>query len=445
MNERITLKEKLAFAMGDVGCNFIWTVIGSFLTMYYTDSVGIAAGVVGTIMLVTRVLDGISDLGMGAVIDRTHSRWGKARPWILWTSPLMMIGLILCFSVPAGFSDKGKITYATITYILIAVIIFTACNLAYSTLLSFITGRQDDRTSMTSIRYIFVYAIMIIISYITMPLVNRYGWTGMSIIFGICGLICLLFTFFGTKERTYEEKKNADSDISIMLSFKMLFRNKYFILVAILFMVNFAAMGLTGGVGIYFAKDFLGNEDIYGTMTLANYIPIMLGLFLFPSLANRFGKWKCMVVGYILEIIGYAIILIAPTNLIAVLIGLAVRGIGHIPNSAGIYAMVADVADYGEWKTGVRNEGVTYSATSFGMKVGTGIGSAIVGWGLALGNYVGTDVVKSASALESIKALYTYVPLIITVIGLIVLLNANLDKIYPKIQKDLAERRGSGE
>lgn len=441
MNYKVKLGEKIAFAMGDVGCNFIWTVVGSFLTMYYTDSVGIAAGVVGTIMLITRIFDGISDLGMGAVIDRTHTRWGKAKPWILWTAPFMMIGLILCFSVPAGFSDTGKIAYSAITYILLAVVIFTACNLAYSTLLSFITGRQDDRTSMTSIRYIFVYAIMILISYVTMPLVDRFGWTGMSIIFGILGMLCLLITFFGTKERNYEEKKSGDADISVLLSFKLLFKNKYFILVAILFMVNFAAMGLTGGVGIYFAKDFLGNEDIYGTMTLANYIPIMLGLFLFPALAGKFGKWKCMVVGYILEIAGYAIILIAPTNLIAVLLGLAVRGIGHIPNSAGIYAMVADVADYGEWKTGVRNEGVTYSATSFGMKVGTGIGSAIVGWGLALGNYVGTEAVKTASALESIKALYTYVPLIITAIGLIVLLNANLDKIYPKIQKDLEARR----
>ena len=106
MNYKVKLGEKLAFAMGDVGCNFIWTVVGSFLTMYYTDSVGITAGVVGTIMLVTRILDGFSDLGMGAIIDRTHTRWGKARPWILRTAPLMAIGLILLFSVPSSLSDR---------------------------------------------------------------------------------------------------------------------------------------------------------------------------------------------------------------------------------------------------------------------------------------------------------------------------------------------------
>ena len=269
MNYKVKLGEKLAFAMGDVGCNFIWTVVGSFLTMYYTDSVGITAGVVGTIMLVTRILDGFSDLGMGAIIDRTHTRWGKARPWILRTAPLMAIGLILLFSVPSSLSDTGKIVYAVITYIILAVFIYTACNLAYSTLLSLVTGRQDDRTSMTSIRYIFVYAVMILISYVTTPMVNEFGWTGMSVIFGIAGMICLLITFFGTKERNTEESKDSDSTVPVLESIRLLFQNKYFILVALLFVVNFTAMGLTGGVGIYFAKDFLGND---GLLIISPYI-----------------------------------------------------------------------------------------------------------------------------------------------------------------------------
>ena len=207
MNHKVSLREKIAFALGDVGCNFIWTVVGSFLTLYYTDSVGISAAVVGTIMLITRILDGVSDLGMGVIIDHTHTRWGKARPWVLITAPLMGIGLILTFSVPNWLSENGKIAYAVVTYILLAVIIFTACNLAYSTLTALITGRQDDRTSMTSIRYILVYAVMILISYTTMPLVEDFGWTGMSVIFGIAGMICLLITFFGTKERNIDWRR----------------------------------------------------------------------------------------------------------------------------------------------------------------------------------------------------------------------------------------------
>lgn len=443
MKSKVKFGEKIAFALGDVGCNFIWTVISSFLILYYTDSVGIAAGTVGTIMLITRVLDGVTDVGMGLVIDRTHTRWGKARPWVFFTAPLMALGMILLFSVPSGLSDTGKVIYVAITYIILAAFIYTACNLAYSTLLSLISDRQDDRTSMSSMRYMFVYAVMILISYITMPVVNACGWTGMSVIFGLVGMICLLITFFGTKERNIQEKKSSDSYVSIAVSLGALLKNKYFILVTIIFVVNFIAMGLTSGAGIYFAKDFLGNSDLFGTMVLFNYIPIVIGLFVFPYLVNKYGKWKCMVVGYVLEIAGYAIILIAPTSVPVVFLGLIVRGIGHIPNTAGIFAMIADVADYGEWKTGVRNEGLAYSATSFGIKIGMGLGSAMVGWGLALGKYAGSVKIQSAGALEVIKALYTYVPMIFTVIGLIALLNANLDKIYPKVQKELAKKRAA--
>ncbi len=441
MKNKIKLGEKIAYALGDVGCNFIWTVVGSFLIMYYTDSVGIASAVVGTIMLVSRVLDGISDVGMGLVIDRTHTRWGKARPWVLFTAPLMAVGMILVFSVPSGLSDTGKIIYALVTYIALAALIYTACNLAYSTMLSLISDRQDDRTSMSSLRYIFVYVTMILLSYITMPVVNACGWTGMAVIFGTAGMVCLLLTFFGTKERVTDTKETKDSSVSIRVSVGTLFKNRYFLLLTVMYVVNFIAMGLTSAVGIYFAKDYLGNTDLFGTLTLFNYIPVVIGLFIFPYLADRLGKWKCMVVGYILEMLGYAIVLIAPTNIAVVFLGLIIRGIGHIPNTAGIFAMTADVADYGEWKTGVRNEGLVYSSTSFGLKIGMGLGSAMVGWGLAFGKYVGTETVQSAGALEAIKALYTYVPLIFTAIGFIALLNANLDKIYPKMREELIERR----
>lgn len=441
MNQKIKLSEKISYALGDVGCNFIWTVVSSFLIMYYTDNVGIASAVIGTIMLVTRVLDGVTDVGMGLIIDRTHTKWGKARPWVLATAPLMALGMILVFSVPSSLSDTGKTIYAVITYIVLAAFIYTACNLAYSTMLSLISSRQDDRTSMSSLRYIFVYAVMILLSYITMPVVNSCGWTGMAVIFGLLGMGCLLITFFGTKERITEMKEIKETPVSNWKSVGALFKNKYFILLTVMYVVNFVAMGLTSGVGIYFAKDFLGNEGLFGTMTLFNYIPVVIGLFIFPYLAEKFGKWKCMVVGYILEMIGYAIILIAPTNVLIVFLGLLVRGIGHIPNTAGIFAMTADVADYGEWKTGIKNEGLVYSSTSFGLKIGIGLGSAMVGWGLAFGNYVGGQAVQSASALEAIKALYTYVPFGFTVIGLIALLNANLDKIYPKMQEELAKRR----
>lgn len=440
MKGEILFKEKLAYGLGDAGCNFVWTVVGSFLTLYYTDSVGVSAGIIGTIMLLTRLLDGLSDMGMGVIIDRTHTKWGKARPWVLISAPFMALGLMLVFNVPSGLSDTAKIIYISATYVFLAVIVYTACNLAYSTLLSLIASEQEDRTALSSIRFICTMVAVLVISYTTMLIVGKIGWGGMSVLFGIIGMILLLVTFFGTKERTKEEKKVEKTKLSVAESFKLLFKNKYFVLAAMLFVINYASAGSSMGIAIYYAKDVLGNMGIFGTLTLAGLLPVIAGLFLFPTLANRFGKWKCLVVGYLLEAIGYIMIFFMPTNIMIVLVALAIKGIGSVPHTAGMFALVADVVDYGEWKTGVRLDGLTYSAVSFGMKVGTGLGSAIVGWGLALGNYDAAATTQVESAVEAIKALYSYVPLVLIVVGLIILLMTNLDKIYPTIRKELAER-----
>jgi GPH family glycoside/pentoside/hexuronide:cation symporter len=444
-NQKVPFKEKIAYGLGDAGCNFVWTTVGSFLTYYYTNSVGMAAAAVGTLMILTRLLDGVSDLIMGALIDKTHTRWGKARPWVGFTAPLMALGLILLFHVPGGLSDTGKIAYASVTYILMAVVIYTACNLAYCTLLSLIAPDPQDRTTLSSVRFFLTMCAVLVIVYATMPLVNAIGWTGMSVVFGIVGCLLLLVTFFFTKERTGGESSDGKEveKIPTREAFKYLFKNKYFIFAALLFIINYAAMNLTNGMGIYYVTEILGNEGAYGTVTAMGFIPSLIGLPFFPKLVEKFGKWKCMMVGYVLQIIGLVIVLLFPTNLTILVIGLFIKGIGMVPHSAGLFAMVADVVDYGDWKFGKRVEAMTYSCTSFGMKVGTGLGSAAVGWGIALGGYDGTAAVQTQSALTAIQALYTWVPIIMIAAGLIVLAMSNLDKMLPQIQKELAERNAN--
>ena len=178
-------KEIIAFAIGDGGCNLVWTTIGSYLTLYYTDSVGLATAFIGTMMLLTRLLDGVSDLIMGSILDRTHTRWGKARPWILWTAIPMGLGLVIVFTIPSGLSQGGKMAWATITYILMAVVIYTACNLAYNTLLSLEAPDPKDRVLMSSIRFFLTMGTVLFINYNVNGLVEKFGWTGMAVIFGI--------------------------------------------------------------------------------------------------------------------------------------------------------------------------------------------------------------------------------------------------------------------
>lgn len=442
MDKRVSLKEKLAYGIGDGGCNFVWTTIGSFLTLYYTDSVGISAAVVGTIMLITRLLDGVSDLGMGFLIDRTNTRWGKARPWLLWTSFPMGIGLVLLFNIPDSWSLQGKTIYAFITYIIMAAFIYTACNLAYNTLLSFVASDPKERVSMSSIRFFCTMGVVLIISYNTMNLVDKFGWFGMSVVFGMIATVLLLITFLFTTERNEPVVKKDEEKKSVIESFKILFKNKYFIFVTLIFVINYTALGLSNGIRIYFARDILGNAGVFGTLTLAFILPKMFGNLVFPKVSKKFGNWKCLMVGYGLEILGIIVILLMPHNITVAIIGLIINGIGGIPHTAGLFAMVADVVDYGEWKSGERIDGLTYSATSFGMKVGTGLGSAVVGWGLAWGGYNATLAQQTESTLFAIKALFTYVPLVLFIIGAIILFFANIDKIYPQIQKDLEERRG---
>ena len=273
-------------------------------------------------------------------------------------------------------------------------------------------------------------------------MIASIGYKGMSIIFGIVGTVLILVTFFFTRERTtVDADGQKKDDVPAGQALKLLFKNKYFIFIALLFIINYAALNLTNGIVIYYVRDILGNMGAYGTVNTMGFLPSIILLPFFPKIAQKFGKWLCLMVGFVMQIIGYVVILAFPSSFAMLIVGLALIGVGRVPHSAGLFAMVADVIDYGDWKFGKRIEGMTYSATSFGMKVGTGIGSAVVGWGLEIGGYVGEAAEQSASALFAIRALYTWVPMILIIIGTVIMAACNIDKIYPTIQKDLAARQ----
>lgn len=450
--KKVSWGEKIAFALGDGGCNFVWTTIGSFLTLYYTDNVGIAAAVIGTIMLLSRLLDGISDLAMGTIIDRTHTKLGRARPWIIWSAPFMALGLIACFAVPGSLSSGGKIAYAAITYTLMAAVVYTASNLSYNSLLSLATDNPKDRVQMSSLRFFCTMAVVLFINYNAMKFQAKLGWLGMAVIFGAIGLVLLLITGIFVKEHNNPEltggntetKAKTENTVSVKDSWKALFQNKYFIFTTLIFVVNYTALGVNNGLRIYYARNVLGNIGLMGTLTLCFILPKMIGNLLFPPIAKLLGKWKSMMIGYAIEIAGLVIMAVTPTSFTTAVIGLVCLGIGGIPHNAGLFAMVGDVVDYGEWKTGIRIDGLTNSAASFGMKVGAGLGSAIVGWGLAWAKYDGAlGAAQAAATTAGIKAIYTIVPIVLFAIGMVCLAFCNLDKKLPEIHKELEERKNN--
>lgn len=444
-NNKPAWREILAFAVGDGGCNLVWTTIGSYLTLYYTDSVGIAAATIGTLMLLSRLLDGVSDLVMGSIIDRTHTRWGKARPWILWSAIPMGVGLVIMFSVPSGLSDGGKLAYASITYVLMAAVIYTACNLSYNTLLSLAAPDPKDRVTMSSIRFFITMSVVLFINYNCTGFVEKFGWTGMAVIFGAIAIVLLLITFLGTKERVNVEvntvKEKPESKMGVAESFGILFKNKYFLLLTLVFVINYTILGVNNGLRIYYARDVLGSAGLMGTLTLCFILPKLIGNLIYPYINKLLGKWKSMMLGYAIELLGVLIMAFTPTGFTTAVIGLLCLGVGGIPHNAGLFAMVADVIDYGEWKTGIRLDGLTNSSTSFGMKVGAGLGSALVGWGLAWAAYDGKLAAQTLETISGIKTVFTMVPAVLIVIGMVALFFCNLDKIYPEISAGLEKKR----
>lgn len=440
MDTKITLKEKLAYGLGDSACNLVWSTITAFLTIYYTDSVGLAAIAVGTLMLVTRLLDGFSDLLMGAIIDKTNSKHGKARIWILLSAPMMAIGLILLFNVPSSLGNSEKLIYAYITYVFIAAIAFTACNLSYSALLGLMTNSQSERTSISAIRMIFANATGMLLALMTPIIVKQIGYGKVAWIYAILTFILLLITFAGTKERVHIQKESSSSSITLKQNVKMLFQNKYFAHATFIFLLNYTSNNLCNGAAVFYASYILGNSAYFGLLVIGMTLPVILGLPIIPRLVKKYGKCRIMKVGMLIQIAGYAFIFFIANSLPTVMLGMVLLGIGRTPIASNQFALVADVIDYGEWKTGIRLDGLTNSITSFGMKVGTGLGAAGVGWILAAGSYMPNEV-QSPSSVLAIRAAFSLIPLVIVVINLLVISTCKIDKEYPKIAAELMQQR----
>lgn len=439
--KRLGIREKVSYGFGDCAAN-VYCAATAFLTAYYTDTVGIAAAAIGTMMLLARIFDGATDLVMGAIVDKTKSKFGKARPWVLWSAPFMMIGLILLFNVPSGLSESQNLIYAYLTYIFMNCIVYTANNLPYNALLSRMTLNVQDRSSAASIRFIMTQLTTLIINAATSILVVRVGWNILSFVYGAVEVVMLLVCFFGCKEHVGEDETGSIKveKIPLKTALPALLKNKYFYLQALMFLSLYISVCVYGSLAVYFSNVVIGNLAVFTIFSTAATVPAIVANFINPSLVKRFGKRKVMITGCVLMVIGSTIMGAGNTNIAVIVIGIIIKGLGMGPIMSGIFAMTADVVDYGEWKTGIRSEGLVNSCTSFGMKVGIGLGLAIGSWILAFGGYDGTAAVQSAAAVNAIKFGFGYFNAICSVVCLIILLFMNIDKDIEQIQKDLQRK-----
>ena len=377
--------ERFSYGCGDLGCNIIYSAMSSFLLFYYTDYVHVSAGVIGTIMLLSRVFDGITDLIMGIIVDRTKSRFGKCRPWILRMAIPFALAGILLFTVPSGLGNTAKLAYIFITYNLVSSVIYTAINVPYATLNSLITQDQYERSVLSIFRMILATTGTLIITNLTLPLVEFFGnnlsaWTKTFAVFGILAVIVFMITFTGTKERVVPAKDTKQEKVPFVKGISLLFQNKYWMMITITLVFIFINYSLNGGAAVYYAKNILHNSDMVGTMNLVANL-VQIGVMFFTAfIIKKIGKRNMLIVGAVIYGLGFAMFGFVGTNMTGIMIACVLKGVGNAGISSCMFAIVSDTIEYGEWKTGYRTEGLINSASSFGFKVGNGLGSAILGW-----------------------------------------------------------------
>lgn len=454
----LSLPRRIGYGIGDFSCNIFSTIIGSFLTAYYTDSVLLGAAFVGSMMLFSRILDGVSDLVMGALIDNTHTRWGKARPWFAFAIIPFCLSFFLVFNVPESLTGTGLKTYVIITYILHTVICSTIANVALSTLAVKITADPGTRSSAVSIRIMFSNLAIFVGNTYTASIVmyfggNQKGYFGMSVLYSIIALICMVITTVSSKEYLVETKEEEAARMEAAGIKKekggtkellaALFNNHYVIPMAIAFAFNWLALSINGGGQVYYCRDVLGNMRYMSTLSMARSIPaiVILLVGIAPVYIGKLGKKKAIIAGCALQILSCVIMWVAPLNVTALTVGNILKGCFQGLVNTVLFATVADVSDYVDLKNNVSIAGMTNSITSFGMKIGVGLGSAILGWVLAWGHYDAANIAAGmpAETILAEKVAYIMIPAICLLVVLAIGLLIDVDKKLPALREKVAK------
>lgn len=425
--------QKVAYGSGDLAANCSYGLVSSFILLYLTGTMGLNSGIIGTLMLASKFLDGISDVIFGTLIDRTHSKLGKARPWMLYGQVGLSVCLFLLFAVPAADTTVQYI-YFFVVYTALNAVFFTANNIAYASLVALITKNNNERVQLGSIRFMFAVVTNIVMGFAVTGMVEKFGggaagWRTTALIFAIIALVVNTISCLAVKELPEDEladelaakkTKNADDDkLSFGETVKILVHNKYYLLILAIYLVYYIMSNLTTGAGAFCATYYWGDGSLLGTFSMMKMFPVIIALALAPGLVKKFGSMqKVNFWGYLVSsVLGLPMIYFAAQkNVKMFLLLMFIKGIFAGMLSGSLNALIAEISGYTTRTTGKRMDGMMFSCSSLGVKVGGGIGTAAVGWLLELGGFVGTAAVQSEGAIRMIFNLYITFPVIMGVI-----------------------------
>lgn len=446
--DRVTGFEKFAFGMGEISTNIVFTIATSLLVTFYTDVAHISPAVIGLIIAISQVFNGISDISAGFIIDRTRSKYGRARVWMLRMSIPYAIAAVLLMTVPQVGSFAQAI-YIFITYNLMLTVVYTMFQLPFATTMTYMTRDQAERGSINIVRMAMSPIGNILITLVFTRILkvmpnggdaNQQNWIILTAIYATAAAAMMLFCFACVRERVQVLDEYGEEKVPLKKAVPALFKNKYFIMLFLFFVAFAMYQTFSGTVTTYYCKWIIGDMAIIGNVNTACYGITIVATLLLGRVMHLTTKRNWCILGALFIIAGSLVVLVDPSSVAVVTIGGLLRGIGMTPILGMIFTMIADAIEYGQWKTGVRTAGAIQSAATSGQKFGQGIGSALIGSIMAASGYNGELAAQSEQALATISNMFIYGVTVLGVLMIVVLLFYKLDREYPQIMQELLER-----
>lgn len=455
MTEKKYLKwyNKIGYGSGDIGGNVVYAFLTFFVMIYLTDSIGLNSGIIGTLMAVAKIFDGISDVIFGALIDKTHTKMGKARPWMLWPYFGCGVCLFAIFAIPTSWGKVAQYTFFLIFYVMLNAGFYTANNIAYSALTALVTKNENERVQLGSIRFVFAFTTSTIIQAITFGLVDHFGndaaaWKIVALIYVMIGIISNTISVLSLKELPEEEnntKKETSAPAekySLREAVGLLIKNKYYLLILGIYLLTQLYSAFTG-VGTFYMTYVLGDANLLGKFATALNIPMIIGLLLVPTVVAKLGgMYRINYSGYLVATVARFLVIVAAymDSIPMMLAFTAVASLGMCPLQGDLNAVIASASDYTYLTTGKRIDGTMYSCTSLGVKLGGGLGTAVSGWLLAASGYIkGGAVAQPDSVITMLNVMYLWLPAIFCALVTFLLIQLNVEKANQTI---LAARKG---
>lgn len=448
MEEKKYLKwyNKVGYGSGDIAGNVVYAFLSSFVMIYLTNTVGLNAGIVGTLIAVSKLFDGVTDIFFGSMIDKTRSKMGKARPWMLYGYIGCAVTLAAIFAIPADMGKTAQYAWFFVAYTLLNAVFYTANNIAYSALTALVTKNSKERVEMGSWRFIFAFSTSLLIQSVTIGFVEKMGggaegWRMAAIIYAVIGLFVNTISVLSVKELPQEELNESSTDAvdekyGLVEAAKLLFSNKYYVMICATYILQQIYSAMLN-MGIYYMTYVLLNENLYPVFSWAINIPLIVALIITPGLVARWrGMYKLNLTGYALGTIGRALVVVAAyLNSVPLMLAFtAIAAFGMGPWQGDMNAVIAACSEYTYLTKKKRVDGTMYSCTSLGVKLGGGLGTAITGWLLAFSGFDGSKAVQSQSCVDMLHIMYLWVPVIITLIITFIMSRMNVEKANKELR-----------